>query len=63
MVIETLKVSSITKSVITVDAATSGSSGIAQHLAKSVINVVERTALKLCASLSQSMTQEARWGQ
>ena len=54
MIIETLKA----KSVITVDAATGGASGIAQHLEKSVTNVVVKTTLELYASLSQSMTQE-----
>ena len=70
MVIETLKVSSMTKSVITVDTATDRASRIAQHLAKHAINVVERTNLELCVSpviedlsLSQSMTQGGQMGQ
>ena len=48
MVMKTLKVSSMTKSVVTVDVATSGASGIVQHLEKPAINVVRRTILELC---------------
>ena len=62
MVIETLKV---TKSMITVNGATEEVKEIAQHMAKNVINVVERTTSGLCVSprnLSQNMTQEGQLG-
>ena len=36
------------KTVIIVDVATSGAKGIAQHLAKYVINAVVRTTLRQC---------------
>ena len=67
MVIETLKVSSVTKNVISVDAATGEGKGIAHHLAKAVINAVVRTTLEQFADpvvdqvamdLSQDVTQE-----
>ena len=62
MIIETLKVS---KNVITMDRATEEKTEIAQHMAKSVINVVVKTTSGLCASLmtvnlSHSMTQEGQ---
>ena len=61
MIIETLKVSSMTKNVITVDGATEEEKEIAQHTAKNVTSVVRKTTSKLCASpvtveLSQNMT-------
>ena len=67
MIIEILKVSSLTKNVITVDRATEEEKEIVQHMAKNAINVVEKTTSKLCASpvtveLSQSMTQEGQIG-
>ena len=60
MIIETLKVNSMTKNVITVDRVTEEEIEIAQHMANNVINVVERTTSGLCVSpvtvnLSQSM--------
>ena len=63
MIIEILKVNSLTKSVITVDGATEEEKEIAQHMAKNAINVVEKTTSKMYASpvtvnLSQSVTQE-----
>ena len=57
----------MTKSVITVDAATSGAIRIAQHLEKPVINVVRKTTSGLYAGpmiveLSQGVTQEGQIG-
>ena len=55
-----LKVSSVTKNVITVDGATEEEKGIVQHLAKHVINVVENPTLGLCKSKESELKHDSR---
>ena len=60
MIIETLKVSSVIKNVITVDGATEEEKEIVLHLARHVINVVERTTLRLCKSKESESKHDSR---
>ena len=50
----------MTKTVIIVDIATSGAKGIAQHMAKYVINVVVRTTLRQCAKADPVRDQKVK---
>ena len=57
MIIETLKVNSMTKNVITVDGATEEEKEIAQYMAKNVINVVEKNHFKTVCKSSDSKSE------
>ena len=57
MIIENLKVNSMTKSVITVDRATEEEKEIAQHMAKNAINVVEKNHFKTVCKSSDSKSE------
>ena len=61
MIIETLKVSSMTKNVITVDGATGEEKEIAQYIAKNVTSVVKKTTSKLYAD-PVIVDQSQGWG-